>query len=231
MEKAVYVREMFATIAPRYDITNRILTGGTDALWRRRTVRELSPPVGARIIDLCCGTGDLAFHLAHAGKNLHVTGVDFCEPMLENARKRAPREDPAERVSFQTADVGALPFPDAYFDGATMGFSMRNVVSITTVLDEIRRVLKPGARFANLDLTKAPNPLFRTLFNLYFYGMVPLIGGLIGGSKSAYRYLPASLTNYPNADELAQRFATAGFREVRYVRLAGGAITIHVGTA
>ena len=105
----------------------------------------------------------------------------------------------------------ALPFADASFDGATMGFSMRNVVDIVATLREARRILKPGARFVNLDVSKAPNPLFRRLFNLYFYGLVPLVGGLVGGSKSAYRYLPNSLTNYPDADELAERFRSAGF--------------------
>jgi demethylmenaquinone methyltransferase/2-methoxy-6-polyprenyl-1,4-benzoquinol methylase len=231
MEKAVYVREMFATIAPRYDATNRILTGGIDELWRRRAVRELHPPAKGRIIDLCCGTGDLAFHLARTEKTLRVAAVDFCEPMLEGAQKRASREDPDRRVTFQAADVSALPFDNAIFDGATMGFSMRNVVTIEGTLAEIRRVLKPGARFVNLDVSKAPNPLFRRLFDCYFYGLVPLIGGIVGGSKSAYRYLPASLTNYPDADGLAERFKAAGFRDVHFVRLAGGAIAVHVGTA
>jgi len=231
MDKAVYVREMFATIAPRYDTTNRILTGGVDEFWRRRAVRELSPPPGGSVVDLCCGTGDLSFHLVRSNTTLSVAGVDFCEPMLEGARKRAPREDPDQRVAFQTADVAKLPFASASFDGAIMGFSMRNVVDIATTLREIRRVLKPGARFVNLDVSRAPNPLFRRAFNLYFYGLVPFIGGLVGGSKSAYRYLPDSLTNYPDADGLAERFTAVGFREARYIRLAGGAIAVHVGTA
>jgi demethylmenaquinone methyltransferase/2-methoxy-6-polyprenyl-1,4-benzoquinol methylase len=231
MDKAVYVREMFATIAPRYDTTNRILTGGIDEFWRRRAVRELAAPAGGRIIDLCCGTGDLSFHLTRSDKSLGVTGADFCEPMLEGARKRAPREDPDRRITFQTADVSKLPFASASFDGAIMGFSMRNVVDIATTLHEIRRVLKPGARFVNLDVSKAPNPLFRRAFNCYFYGLVPFIGGIVGGSKSAYRYLPDSLTNYPDADGLADRFAAVGFREARYIRLAGGAIAVHVGIA
>jgi demethylmenaquinone methyltransferase/2-methoxy-6-polyprenyl-1,4-benzoquinol methylase len=230
MEKSVYVREMFASIAPRYDATNRLLTGGVDERWRKRAVRELAPPPHGRILDMCCGTGDLSFHLLRTDPTLSVTGVDFCEPMLEGARRRAPREAAGE-VTFQTADVMALPFADATFDGAIMGFSMRNVVDIVETLREARRVLKAGTRFVNLDVSKAPNPLFKRAFDVYFYGVVPLVGGLVGGSKSAYRYLPNSLTNYPNADDLAARFTTAGFRDVRYVRLAGGAIAAHVGTA
>jgi demethylmenaquinone methyltransferase/2-methoxy-6-polyprenyl-1,4-benzoquinol methylase len=151
--------------------------------------------------------------------------------MLAGARRRAAAEDLRNQVTFAQADVMTLPFESSSFDGAVMGFSMRNVVDIATTLREVRRVLRPGARFVNLDVSKAPNPLFRRAFNLYFYGAVPLVGGLVGGSKSAYRYLPNSLTNYPNADELAAGFEVAGFTGVRYVRLGGGAIALHVGTA
>jgi demethylmenaquinone methyltransferase/2-methoxy-6-polyprenyl-1,4-benzoquinol methylase len=231
MDKALYVREMFAEIAPRYDATNKLLTAGADEAWRKRAVAELAAPHGGHILDLCCGTGDLAFHLVRTDPTLEVTGADFCAPMLAGARGRAPREDPAARVSFMEADVMALPFADDSFDGATMGFSMRNVVDIVATLREARRVLKPGARFVNLDVSKAPNPIFRRLFNLYFYGLVPLVGGLVGGSRAAYTYLPNSLTNYPDADELAERFRTAGFSDVRYLRLGGGAIAAHVGVA
>jgi len=231
MDKSLYVREMFAAIAPRYDATNKILTAGVDEAWRKRAVAELRAPDDARLLDLCCGTGDLVFHLLRTKPKVTVTGADFCEPMLAAARTRARREDPAARAEFVEADVMALPFADQSFDGATMGFSMRNVVDIVATLQEARRVLKPGARFVNLDVSKAPNPLFRRLFNIYFYGLVPLIGGAVGGSKSAYRYLPNSLTNFPNADALAERFRTAGFQDVHYLRLAGGAIAIHTGVA
>ncbi len=230
MEKSLYVREMFASIAPRYDATNRLLTCGVDERWRRRTVRVLAPPPGGRVLDECCGTGDLAFHLLRADPTLAVVGVDFCEPMLDRARRRAERRA-SGTLSFEAADVMALPFADASFDGAVMGFSMRNVVDISSVLRETRRVLKPGARFVNLDVSKASNKLFKRAFDVYFYGLVPLLGGLVGGSRSAYRYLPQSLTNYPDADDLAKRFAKAGFQDVRYERLGGGAIAVHVGTA
>jgi demethylmenaquinone methyltransferase/2-methoxy-6-polyprenyl-1,4-benzoquinol methylase len=231
MDKALYVREMFAAIAPRYDATNKLLTAGADEGWRKRAVAELAPPPGGKILDLCCGTGDLAFHLVRTDPSLDVTGADFCAPMLDGARARAPREDRARRITFIEADAMALPFADATFDGATMGFSMRNVVDVVATLREARRVLKPGARFVNLDVTKAPNALFRRMFNLYFYGIVPFVGGLVGGSKSAYRYLPNSLTNYPDAGELAARFRSAGFNDVRFFRLGGGAISVHSGVA
>jgi len=230
MEKSVYVREMFASIAPRYDATNKLLTGGVDESWRKRSVRELAAPPGGEILDLCCGTGDLSFHLSRTDPSLRILGVDFCEPMLDGARRRAPKEARGD-VRFAPADVMALPFDDGRFDGAIMGFSMRNVVDIVGTLREARRVLKPGARFVNLDVSKPPNPLLKRVFHLYFYGVVPLLGGLVGGSKSAYRYLPNSLTNYPGADELAGRFTSAGFSSVRFLRLAGGAVAVHIGTA
>lgn len=231
MDKALYVREMFAAIAPRYDTTNRLLTAGVDEGWRRCAVAELAAPTGGTILDLCCGTGDLAFHLVRSDRSLHVVGADFCAPMLAGAQRRAPREDPGGRVRFVEADVMRLPFADASFDGATMGFSMRNVVDIDATLREARRVLRPGARFVNLDVSRVPNPLVRKLFELYFYGIVPLVGGIVGGSKSAYRYLPNSLTNYPEAGALAERFGRAGFEAVRYRRLGLGAIALHVGSA
>lgn len=231
MEKGTAVREMFASIAPRYDAANRVLTGGVDETWRRRAVRELAAPRGGRVLDLCTGTGDLAFHLVRSDPSLHVAAVDFCEPMLAAARSRAKREDPRQQVTFALADVLALPFEDGTFDGATMGFSMRNVVDITATLREIRRVLHSGARFVNLDVSKAKNPAVKRAFDLYFYRFVPLIGGLVGGSPAAYRYLPQSLTNYPDANGLAERFRTAGFVDVRVVSLAFGSIAIHVGVA
>jgi demethylmenaquinone methyltransferase/2-methoxy-6-polyprenyl-1,4-benzoquinol methylase len=231
MDKALYVREMFAAIAPRYDATNKLLTARMDEVWRKRAIAELDAADDAHVLDLCCGTGDLVFQLLRSKPGVEVTGADFCEPMLAGARQRAQREDRGRRAEFIEADVMALPFDDRTFDGATMGFSMRNVVDIGATLREVRRVLKPGARFVNLDVSKAPNPLFRRLFNVYFYGLVPLVGGAVGGSKSAYRYLPNSLTNYPDADGLAARFATAGFTGVRYIRLGGGAVAIHLGCA
>jgi demethylmenaquinone methyltransferase/2-methoxy-6-polyprenyl-1,4-benzoquinol methylase len=231
MDKALYVREMFAAIAPRYDRANRLLTAGVDEAWRKRAVTELAAPAGGRVVDLCCGTGDLVFHLLKTDPAMRVVGVDFTPPMLEGARSRAGREDPQSRATFVEGDVTRLPFADAEFEGATMGFSMRNVVDIGATLKEARRILRPGSRFVNLDVTKPPNPLVRRLFGFYFYSLVPLIGGLVGGSKAAYRYLPNSLTNFPDADGLAERFRSAGFRDVRYIRLGAGAIAVHVGVA
>ncbi len=226
-EKGAFVRDMFATIAPRYDLANRVLTGGLDERWRRRAIAQLAPRPSAEILDLCCGTGDLVFHLLRVEPSLAVTGIDFCEPMLERARRRAGNERGDAR--FVEGDVMAMPFADATFDGATMGFSLRNVVDVDGALREVLRVLKPGARFVNLDVSKAPNAAFKRLFDVYFYGIVPVIGGLVGGSRRAYAYLPNSLTNHPNAEELRDRFARAGFDRCGYLPLMGGSIAIHFG--
>ncbi len=230
-DKSVYVRDMFAAIAHRYDSANRLMTAGVDEAWRRRAVRELGAPAGGTVLDLCCGTGDLSFGLARSDASLHIVGVDFCEPMLHEAKQRARRERGGDRVRFEAGDAIALPYPDASFDGASMGFSLRNVLDVGAALRETRRVLKPGARFVNLDVTRPANRFVRALFDVYFYHLVPLLGGLAGGSKSAYRYLPASLTNHPDADRLAALFRASGFGDVRYLRLGGGGISIHVGTA
>jgi demethylmenaquinone methyltransferase/2-methoxy-6-polyprenyl-1,4-benzoquinol methylase len=219
---------MFASIAPRYDLTNRVLTGGLDESWRRRAIGLLAPQPSARILDCCCGTGDLVLHLLRVAPSLDVTGIDFCEPMLDRARGRAG--DAKRAATFVQGDVMAMPFADDTFEGATMGFSLRNVVDVDATLREIRRVLRPGGRFVNLDVSKAPNRTFKRLFDLYFYRIVPFVGGIVGGSRMAYSYLPNSLTHHPNAPELRERFARAGFTDADFVPLVGGAIAIHYGT-
>lgn len=227
-DKGTFVREMFARIAPRYDLANRVLTAGLDELWRRRAIALLAPPPGGRILDCCCGTGDLVFGLLRTDPTLDVVGLDFCEPMLERARQRAGRKRAAAR--FVAGDVMTMPFEASAFDGATMGFSLRNVVDVDQTLREILRILRPGARFVSLDVSKAPNRALKRFFDLYFYRAVPLIGGLVGGSRSAYSYLPNSLTHHPNAPELRDRFARAGFDRAGYVPLMGGTIAIHYGS-
>jgi len=227
-EKGAFVREMFARIAPRYDLANRVLTAGLDERWRRHAIRLLAAPPGGAILDCCCGTGDLVFGLLRSDATLRVTGIDFCRPMLDRAEVRTRRETRSS-PAFVEGDVMALPFQASSFDGATMGFSLRNVVDVDVTLREILRVLRPGARFVSLDVSKAPNRAFKRLFDLYFYRIVPVLGGIVGGSRAAYAYLPSSLTHHPNAPELRERFARAGFADAGYVALMNGSIAIHYG--
>jgi len=226
MDKGGVVREMFDRIAGRYDLTNTVMTCGVDALWRRRAIAMLDAAPAARLLDLCCGTGVMTRDLATKTPGGSVTGVDFSPAMLAIARTRVA--DP--RVEFVEADALHLPFEEESFDGAAMGFSMRNLVDIDAGLREVARVLRPGATFVNLEIAKPPNPVWRRLFYFHFYGVVPLVGRIVGHDAAAYRYLPQSLVNFPDADALAGMFAAAGFEHVRYVRLMGGIVTIHAGT-
>jgi len=226
MDKGGVVREMFDRIASRYDLTNTVMTCGVDALWRRRAIAMLDAAPDARLLDLCCGTGVMTRDLAARTAEGRVTGVDFSPAMLAIARTRMA----APRVEFVEADLLHLPFDDSTFDGAAMGFSMRNLVDIDAGLREVVRVLRPGATFVNLEIAKPPNPLWRRLFYLHFYGIVPLVGRIVGRDAAAYRYLPQSLVNFPDADALAGMFAAAGFEHVRYVRMMGGIVTIHAGS-
>lgn len=227
MDKGGVVREMFGRIAGRYDLVNSVMTGGIDAIWRRRAVECLSVSADATLLDLCCGTGVLTRDAAAKVPRGRVVGIDFTPQMLEIARSRT-REN---NIEYYEGDVLRLPFEDASFDGATMGFSMRNVVDIGACLREAARVLKPGAPFVNLEVGKPPNALLRRAFYFYFYGFVPLIGRVVGGDAAAYRYLPESLVNFPDADALALLLASNGFSNVRYVRLMGGVATLHIGVS
>ncbi len=227
MDKGGAVREMFDRIALRYDLTNTVMTAGVDALWRRRAISMLAPAEDAALLDICCGTGVMTRDLAARVPRGRVAGVDFSPVMLDVARAK----NAAKNVEFVQGDALHLPFDDGAFDGATMGFSMRNLVDIGAGLSEARRVLRPGASFVNLEISKPPNPLWRRIFYFHFYGVVPLLGRIFGGDAAAYRYLPQSLVNFPDADRLAGLFAAAGFENARYVRLLGGIVTIHCGTA
>ena len=226
MDKGGVIREMFGRIAGRYDVVNTVMTGGVDAMWRRRAVSSLEIGDDAALVDLCCGTGMLTRDAARVVPRGRAVGIDFTPQMLAIARTQTREPN----VTFVEGDVLSMPFDDATFDGATMGFSLRNVIDIGACLREVARVLKPGATFVNLEVSKPPNPLVRRAFYAYFYGLVPLIGRIVGGDAAAYRYLPQSLVNFPDADGLAVLFASSGFTHVRYVRLMGGVAALHLGT-
>lgn len=217
---------MFDKIAGRYDLANTVMTGGLDVLWRRRAAACLSVGPDAQLLDLCCGTGALTRELARKVPGGRVVGVDFSTAMLAVANRR-----PRNNIEYRRADVLDLPFPPGTFDGATMAFSMRNVVDIARCLQEIARVLKPGGRFANLEVSKPESLLLRRGFFAYFFGVVPRLGGIVGGDAAAYRYLPQSLINFPDARALTGLFNDNGFPAAHCVPLMGGVAALHVGTA
>jgi demethylmenaquinone methyltransferase / 2-methoxy-6-polyprenyl-1,4-benzoquinol methylase len=213
------VRSMFDRIAPVYDAMNRIMTVGLDARWRRLAAEVVSP--GDRVLDACCGTGDLALAAARRGGT--VTGLDFSERMLERARAKAPA------LEWVQGDLLALSFDRESFDAATVGFGVRNVADLDAGLRELRRVLHPGGRLAILEITRPRGPL-APFYRLWFDVLVPALGKVLPGG-SAYTYLPASVRRFPGPDELVRRLEAAGFGAVSYRLLAGGIVALHVAEA
>ena len=225
--KRSYVRGVFTAIAPRYDLLNHLLSLNVDRRWRRRAVGRLDwerRPDGL-YLDLCAGTLDLAATLATAdGFRGRVIGADFAIPMLERGRRKAPRVRPVG------ADALELPFPDAEFDGALVGFGVRNLVDLDRGLAEAARVLSPGSRLVVLEFTTPRFAPLRAAYLFYFRRLLPLIGRAVSKHTDAYTYLPESVLRFPSPDGLARRLEGAGFRDVRYELLSGGICALHHGT-
>jgi demethylmenaquinone methyltransferase / 2-methoxy-6-polyprenyl-1,4-benzoquinol methylase len=215
------VQSMFDRIAPVYDLMNRLMTAGLDLRWRRLAA-EAVVRSGDRVLDAACGTGDFAVADLKAGAG-RVTGVDFSERMLVRARRKEPR------VDWVSGDLLALPFPDASFDAATVGFGVRNVADLELSLRELRRVLVPGGRLAILEITR-PRGILRPFYSLWFDRIVPLLGRLLPGG-SAYTYLPASVKRFPDTERLAVLLRGAGFGDVRIRLLGGSIVALHTGVA
>jgi demethylmenaquinone methyltransferase / 2-methoxy-6-polyprenyl-1,4-benzoquinol methylase len=212
------VRAMFDRIAPVYDAMNRAITMGLDGRWRRLAAASVVQP-GDRVLDAACGTGDLAIAAREAGGQ--VTGLDFSGRMLERARRKS------DAIAWVQGDVLALPFEDASFDAATIGFGIRNVEDLDAGLSELARVVRPGGRLAVLEITR-PRGALRPFFRLWFDVLIPLAGKVLPGGV-AYSYLPASVRRFPGPDDLADALRRAGFADVGYRLLAGGIVSLHVG--
>jgi len=211
---------MFDRIAPVYDLMNRVMTAGLDRRWRRLTAEAVVRP-GDRVLDACCGTGDLALACARAGGR--VTGLDFSERMLERARRKGPE------LEWVQGDLLALPFEDGAFDAVTVGFGVRNVEDVARAFRELRRVLEPGGRLAVLEITR-PRGFLRHFYGLWFDRVVPLLGRVLPGG-AAYTYLPASVRRFPGPEDLARLMEEAGFADVRFRLFAGGIVALHTGDA
>ncbi len=214
------VRHMFDRISPVYDLMNRLMTAGLDRRWRRLTAAAVVRP-GDRVLDACCGTGDLAMAASEAGGD--VTGLDFSEAMLERARRKSAS------VEWVRGDLLALPFADASFDAATVGFGIRNVADLEAALRELARCLRPGGRLGCLEITQ-PRGALRPFFGVWFDRLVPLAGKVLPGG-AAYSYLPASVRRFPGPADLAAAMKRAGFADVQWRLLAGGIVAVHVAIA
>jgi demethylmenaquinone methyltransferase/2-methoxy-6-polyprenyl-1,4-benzoquinol methylase len=212
------VRGMFDRIAPVYDVMNRVMTAGLDRAWRRLAAEAVVQP-GDRVLDACCGTGDLAVAAEREGGI--VTGLDFSARMLERARRKS------SSIVWVEGDLLALPFDDDSFDSATVGFGVRNVADLDQALAELQRVLRPDGRLAILEITQARGVL-RPFFSLWFDRIVPLLGKVLPGGK-AYTYLPASVRRFPAAEELVTLLEGHGFRQVRFRLLGGSIVALHTG--
>jgi demethylmenaquinone methyltransferase / 2-methoxy-6-polyprenyl-1,4-benzoquinol methylase len=212
---------MFDRIAPLYDAMNRVMTAGLDRRWRRITLETVGVRTGDRVLDACCGTGDLAIGARKRGAD--VTGLDFSSAMLERAR----RKDAS--IEWIEGDALALPFDDGAFDAATVGFGVRNVADLDRGLRELRRVLRDGGRLGILEIT-TPRGALAPFYRLWFDRVVPALGKVLPGG-SAYTYLPASVRRFPAPDELKAKLEAAGFDQVQYRLFAGGIVALHTGLA
>jgi len=223
-EHARRVREMFAKIAPRYDLLNHVLSANIDKRWRRRVVARLQTLLAnqGRILDVGCGTGDLSI-LLFEKTGAQITGLDFCGPMLKLAQTKAPQ------LQFIEGDALSLPFAEASFDGLTIGFALRNLADVERGLRELLRVLKPNGHVAILEFSQPVNPVFASLVRFYYWRLLPWLGGLVSGSRGAYEYLPDSISKFPNQETLAAMMRSAGFVDVRFENLCGGVAALHLG--
>jgi len=236
-EAAARVREMFTRIVPRYDFLNHFLSFSLDRVWRRRAAQEFLAVMrrpDARILDLCCGTGDLAFAMDRArekalcyaaGTRRKIVGSDFVTPMVSRAREKAARGE--RRVEFAAADALSLPFADGSFDLVTTAFGFRNLANYESGLREIARVLKPGGELGILECSEPESGMMAGVFRFYFRRVLPLLGGVISGSREAYSYLPASVMKFPPPAELAALMGRCGFVDVRVMRWNFGSVALH----
>lgn len=232
------VREMFSRIAPRYDLLNHLLSLRFDVMWRKRLARRFAGILmrpEARILDLCCGTGDLALALADAAMHsaaqdpVSLVAADFAHPMLARAREKAGRG--VRRLEFVEADALSLPFADATFDFVAAAFGFRNLANYAAGLAELRRILRPGGWLAILEFAEPRAAFFRGVFQFYFRHVLPALGGFISGNAKAYSYLPESVARFPSPAELEELMKRNGFDEVRFEPWTAGIVTLHRGRA
>lgn len=228
-QAARWVRGMFGRVAHRYDFLNHLLSFQLDRYWRAYTVRQVRPVLnkpGARVLDLCCGTGDLLLALERA-RGANVLGSDFCHPMLIEAQRKSVHRSAA--TALVNADALRMPFADASLDLITVAFGFRNLANYRNGLRELRRLLRPGGCLAILEFSQPPNRVFAALYRFYSKVILPRIGALLSGDGDAYSYLPESVEKFPGPQELAREMDEAGFSAVRFALLSFGIVALHLG--
>lgn len=223
---AARIRAMFGRVAPRYDLLNHLLSASLDRVWRRQLARSLTLPAGARVLDLCCGTGDQAEALRRS--EVEIVAADFCLPMLALAKPKFARGETPSPAPLQ-ADALVLPFPNASFDAASVSFGLRNVADLGRALAELIRVLKPGGELAVLEFAIPVWQPLKALYLLYFRQLLPRIGRLVSSDPAAYTYLPSSVLEFPQREEFNRKMSEAGFDDVSFAGLSGGILCLYRG--
>lgn len=230
MPKKKKVQQMFDNIAPTYDKLNHIMSLNVDKLWRRHALKEIVDGTPQRILDVACGTGDSTISIARAAaEGTKVTGADISEGMMGLVMEKAEKAGVGDRIDLQVADGEALPYEDGTFDRVTCAFGIRNFEHKEKGLGEFRRVLRPGGRAVILELSVPQNKAVRWVYDLYFLHILPWVGGSISGDKAAYRYLPASVHNFPSPKNFCAMMEAAGFRGVRCKTFTLGLCRMFVG--
>ena len=230
MPKKEKVQQMFDNIAPTYDKLNHIMSLSVDKLWRRHALKEIVDGTSQRILDVACGTGDSTISIARAAaEGTKVTGADISEGMMALVMEKARKAGVGDRIDLQVADGEALPYGDGTFDRVTCAFGIRNFEHKEKGLAEFRRVLKPGGKAVILELSVPQNRVIRWVYDLYFLHILPWVGGSISGDKAAYKYLPASVHNFPAPNDFCAMMEAAGFRSVRCKTFTLGLCRMFVG--
>jgi demethylmenaquinone methyltransferase/2-methoxy-6-polyprenyl-1,4-benzoquinol methylase len=228
-EKQRYVADLFTRISGRYDLMNDLMTLGMHRRWKRQTAALAAQALNGTAIDVSCGTGDLALELARLPRICHTVGLDLLPEMVTQGHAKSKSQSMSDSVTMMTGDALSLPFADDSFACATAGFSLRNMPSVEKALSEMIRVVRPSGRVAILELSPMRPGLRSTLFRPIFHGIVPLIGRLVAGDRSAYSYLPRSVDYFLEAGRLADMLSSLGLDDVRYRRLGFGTVAIHWG--
>jgi len=230
--KSIHVHKVFSQIAHRYDLMNSVLSFQQHRLWRRFAMKQLQLRPGDNVLDVAAGTGDWTFSLANTvGSAGHVIGIDFCQEMLDVGIDKMAKEPVKYRhVTLMHGNAMELPFEDSKFRAVTIGFALRNVPDVATVLTEMKRVVMPGGQVVSLELSKPTSPFFRSLYYFYFQRILPLIGALAIGKLAPYAWLPESLRSFPDRIALENIFREVGLENVKSFPLTGGVAALHIGT-